>query len=226
MIAAVRPTEIMEYGEAWLLEILALYRLPVHCMTRAERPMSEWLNRGYHHLSKEALVSTLTSMFQSGEIDAYHDDDMEKPATLRQFLLALGELDSTMHCGVTQGGGKRWEDLAEPDWSRFFEDVGWDGENVEITAATRDRLIELVSNADVLWQCNMSVAEVSITQFTPWEPLAWKTLPSGYRASVRYEQIPFTPRPREEIMQEHIKNRPRYIEVRTWAKSICGHAYV
>ena len=162
MIAAVRPTEIMEYGEAWLLEILALHRLPVHCMTRAERPMSEWLNRGYHHLSKEALVSTLTSMFQSGEIDAYHDDDMEKPATLRQFLLALGELDSTMHCGVTQGGGKRREDLAEPDWSRFFEDVGWDGENVEITAATRDRLIELVSNADVLWQCNMSVAEVSI----------------------------------------------------------------
>ena len=45
----------MEYGEAWLLETLAIFRLPVGCMKRPERPMKEWLNRGYHKLAEEDL---------------------------------------------------------------------------------------------------------------------------------------------------------------------------
>src|SRR5690242_10664931 len=140
----------MEYGEAWLLEVLALNRLPVHCMTRPERPMKEWLNHGYHGLSLEPLIATLTSMFARGEIDAYHDYDFKQPATLQQFLLALGGKPTSMHCGVTQLGGKRWETLANPDWSRYFDASGWNLEHVEITAATRERLIELVENAEVL----------------------------------------------------------------------------
>ena len=41
-----KPTPIaMEYGEAWLLEILALMRLPVGRLRRNEKAMREWLNR-------------------------------------------------------------------------------------------------------------------------------------------------------------------------------------
>ena len=51
----------MEYGEAWLLETLAIFRLPVGCMKRPERPMKEWLNRGYHKLANEDLRNTLAN---------------------------------------------------------------------------------------------------------------------------------------------------------------------
>ena len=188
--------------------------------------MKEWLNRGYHKLSKEELVRVLASLFRRGDIDAFYDDEMLKPAGLNDFLSALDNRRSTMHCGVTPAGGKRWEDLAKPDWSRYFEDVGWDGENVTITAGSQERIAELVSNAEILWQCTMNLNKDSIQPLKPWEPFAWKTLPVGYTAIVRYVEIPFIVRPREEIVEEHRRNRPLYVELRSWASSICGHAYV
>ncbi len=216
----------MEYGEAWLLETLAMFRLPVGYMKRPERPMKEWLNRGYHRLSNEALVSALAKMFRHGDIDAFYDDEMLKPAGLSDFLASLDDRNSTMHCGVTRAGGERWEDLAKPEWSRYFEDVGWDGENVEISAGSQERIAELVSKADILWRCTMNLKQDSIQPVKPWQPFAWKTLPVGYTAIVRYVEVPFIVRPREEMEEEHRRIRPRYIKLRSWALSICGHAYV
>ena len=215
----------MEYGEAWLLEVLALNRLPVHCMTRSEVAMKEWLNFGYHGLSPEGLVTTLTTMFQRGDIDAYYDDELIHPATLHEFSLALSSKESTMHCGVTQQGGNRWEILAMPNWNRYFEDSGWSLEYVEITTATRERLIELVSNAELLWRCKMELRHELINSFAPWEPLAWKRLQCGYRARVRYERIDDFFLPREELLRENRLRIPRISELRTWKKSICGFAY-
>lgn len=216
----------MEYGEAWLLETLAIFRLPVGCMKRPERPMKEWLNRGYHKLAIEDLRNTLANLFRRGDIDAFYDDEMLKPAGLNDFLSALDDRKSTMHCGVTSSGGKRWEDLAKPDWSRYFDTIGWDGEKVEITAGSQERIAELVSNSEVLWRCTMNLNNDSIQSVEPWEPFAWKTLQVGYTTTVRYVEIPFVPRPREEIEEEHRRNWPRYVELLSWASSICGHAYV
>jgi hypothetical protein len=216
----------MEYGEAWLLETLAIFRLPVGYMKRLELPMNEWLNRGYHRLSDEALVSTLAEMFRRGDIDAFYDNEMLKPAGLNDFLEALDDRNSTVHCGVSRAGGERWEALARPEWSRYFEDVGWDGKSVEITAGSQERIVEIVSHADILWRCTMSLNKDSVQPVTPWEPFPWKTLPVGYTATVRYVEVPFVDRPKEEVKEEHRRIWPRYVKLRSWASSICGHAYV
>lgn len=216
----------MEFGEAWLLETLAMYRLPVSRLTRCERSMNKWLNRGYHRLSRTELVQTLARLFEQGDIDAYHETDCYNPASLEELIGGLGDSECTLHCGATRKGGNRWEQLAEPVWARYFEDCGWDGEYVEITAATRERLNELVSNADILWHCRMSVAREGITELSVWEPFLWKTLPRGFRANVRYERIRFSPKSREEVIREHRRMCSRQVELRTWATSICGNAYV
>lgn len=152
----------MEYGEAWLLETLAMFCLPVSCLKRSEQAVNDWLNRGYHGLSEEALISTLARLFERGEIDAYSDEKDSPPATRDEFVNGIGDPKCQLYCGVTVAGGQRWERLANPDWNRYFHDVGWDGEYVEITTATRERLDELVANSELLWDCQMSIEENAI----------------------------------------------------------------
>ena len=213
----------MEYGEAWLLEILALMRLPVGRLRRNEQAMKEWLNRGYHGLSQEDLVLTLSKLFERQDIDAYCDNNYQSLATWEEFLLAMNDRNSPMHCGVTQAGGERWERLARPDWSRYFEYVGWDESTVEITAGTPERLLELIANADLLCDCSkMELGDNCITTVSPWETSTWKTLPQGFRATVRFVRNPFIPRPREQILEESRKRAARYAEICTWATSIRG----
>ncbi|MCR9297162.1 MAG: hypothetical protein NXI32_31060 [bacterium] len=175
--------------------------------------MNDWLNRGYHALSPDDLIATLTRMFERGDIDAYYNDDFNKPATIDTFLKGLGNSECNLHCGVTHAGGKRWEQLANPDWDRYFEGFGWDGDNVLLLATTLERLDELTANAEVLWNCKMTLANNDIIEIVPWEPFTWKTLPRALKATVRYIKCEFVPRSREQIMIEHEKDWPREVEL-------------
>ena len=130
-----------------------------------------------------------------------------------------------MYCGVTVQGGMRWESLATPDWNRYFEDGGWDG-TVEITAGSHERLVEIVNGSELLWHVSMDAATLDIDCLRPWEVLPWKTLSAGFRSTVRYIDLPFENKSRDEVIAEHKKTWPRHVELRTWATSICGHAYV
>jgi hypothetical protein len=219
---------VMKHGEAWLLETLAMFRLPVYCLTRNEHRMREWLNRGHHGLATNELVQTLQRLFESGDIEAFsdYDDDHGFCPSESQLQAAIQKRDKNMTCSVSRQGWARWESLANPDWRRYFEDIGRDGSHMEITAGSRDRLLEIVDNAEILWRVKMNSHALVIERIAPWEPFPWKRLPEGFRANVPYEEIPSMFRSWEDAEAEHRRTRQRHVELRTWAKSICGHAYV
>jgi hypothetical protein len=217
----------MKHGEAWLLETLAMFRLPIWCLTRKEQAMREWLNRGHHGLTEAELVRTLQRLFASRDIEAFSDDDDNgfRPSE-RQLQAALRKVDKDTYCGVSQQGGARWESLATPDWRRYFADCGWDGTHVEITAGSPDRLLEIVDNSEILWRVTMNANSLDIQEISSWEPVHWKHLREGFRASVQYQKLPFIFLSREEVKSEHRRTWQRHVELRTWATSICGQAYV
>lgn len=214
------------YGEAWLLERLALYRLPVWGLGRSEHAIRDWLNRGFHNLSPADLRRTLRRLFDARDIAAFDEDDEAAfNPTDDQLMAALRRQNKTLYCGATEQGGMRWESLATPDWNRFFTDCGWNGECVEITAGSHERLIEIVNGSVILWRVSMDAASLDVECVRPWQALAWKSLPSGFRAIVPYTDN-WQPKSREEAAAEHKKTCPRQVTLRTWATSICGHAYV
>lgn len=218
---------MIPHGEAWLLETLAMFRLSIWRLTWNERTVREWLNRGFHQLSPSDLERVLRDLFDRGDIEAfYRDDDDGFTPSARQLQAALQRQDKDMYCGVSRQGGVRWESLANPNWARYFQDCGWDGGQVEITAGSRSRLLEIVENSKVLWDVAMDAESLEIRHTTPWNPLPWKHLPDGFRANVRYDELPFVVRSREATEAEPRETWNRYVQLRTWATSICGNAYV
>ena len=219
----------MPYGEAWLLETLSMSRVWISLLASREQVLRAQLNRGFHRLSRSELKKTLVSLFARGDIEAYTGEARSG------FTPTTSELESALeeqyqyrvtYCGVTKQGGMRWEALARPDWSRYVQDRGWNGETVEITAGSRPRLLEVVANAETLWLVSMDETSLDVQQLAPWDPLPWKQLPQGFRAIICYKDVPYVYQAREELEAEHRKRMPRHLRLRNWATSICGHAYV
>jgi hypothetical protein len=161
-------------------------------------------------------------MYERGLINAYCDELSSNPVSLQEFLDALKSTCPKLHCGVTIEGGALWESLAQPDWNRFFESYGWTANTVEITAGSKERLVELISNSELLWQRKMVIAENAIECFSPWMPLAWKSLPVGYRAAVEFAESPPVIRSQQELRSTYREEMNRIIELRRWGTSICG----
>jgi len=79
------------HGEAWLLELVAMERVPVWCLMRGEADMRAWLNRGFHNLSRSAVKHTLRQLFGQGDIEAFLDDDEKGfiPSELQSLRIKL-----------------------------------------------------------------------------------------------------------------------------------------
>jgi hypothetical protein len=217
------------FGEAWLLETLSLYCAPLWCLTREEREMKDWLNRGHHRLGFQDLKETLLRMFQAGDIQAFaKGDDSGFMPTERQLDDALGKKDKETYCGVTEQGGTRWEGLACPNWNRYFQDCDWNTaeHSVEVTAGSRERLTEIVAGSKILWHNTMDASSLNIETLRPWQAVHWKTLEVGYQAIVRYSDLPYDFHSRDEYIASRLQDRERYLELRSWATSICGFALV
>lgn len=215
------------YGEAWLLETLVMYRIPVWGLTRGERAIREWLNRGYHDLSRSEFEWTIKHLFASGQVEAYRDGaDVGFNPTPSELDAALSRKDKQMYCGVTASGGERWESLAAPDWSRFFWDSCWEENTVEITAGSDERVIEVVANAELLWGCYMEATRLDVARVEPWQALPWKSLAVGFRTVVSYTRPTCIGTPTYAIPEGPAARWSRHVQLRTWATSICGRPYV
>lgn len=219
------------FGEAWLLETLVMGRVPVWRLAYGEQSMRDWLNRGYHYLSLVGLKQTLHRLFDVGDIEAcLGGGDLGFKPTDSQLEDALQKRDERLLCGATPQGGQRWEILAIPDWSLYCMDYGWDGEFVTIIAGSQQRLVELIDASELFWGVYMDLASLQVQVIRPWRALHWKTLPEGFRAVVPYEKVrvPFLPpdMSREEAEAENRRSWLRYVELHSWATSICGNDVV
>jgi len=222
-------TAQLPYGEAWLLEALAFSPCALWRLSYNERDMRDWLNRGYHGLGPQELRQTLLRMFQAGDIEARPRDDVARfTPTETQLEEALCRRDKTTICRCTARGGARWEALAKPTWSRYFESFYEDDDTLEITAGSRERLLELVANSQTILSVTVDKSKLDIECIQPWQPVRcrWKSLDVGYRSLVHYSDFPKYRRSDDGSMvrepaddSQDPWSQARYIH---WATSICG----
>lgn len=222
----------LPHGEAWLLEIAVRYELAIHTLTSPN--LREWLNRGSHELSRPELFRTLRRMFDLGDIEAFQRNvtsdainSFFSPSD-SELEAALSRSDKGLTYRLTIQGASRWEALANPNWTRYYQDWGWTGTHVQIIAASRERLDELIENSETIWGVVMPKSGIVIEVFRPWRIAPhWKQLPEGFRAEVPYKESwslddvlnPPTATEREE-------HRREYSRLRHWADSICGNCHV
>lgn len=222
---------MIPHGEAWLLETLAIWQVPICCLSYNELQMHRWLLRGSHRLSPHDLEETLERLFVRHDIEAHRhidpdDSNAEVALTWDEFRDALNSSDCSLYCGVTAQGGVRWESLAKPDWSRYFDGEISHQSSCSITAGSHSRLLELLENSRFLWHYEIDLPTISITRVVPWSPFPWKQLSEGVLANFSYEETPYTYQSPEQIRAEFQRTRDRYIELRSWATSICGLLWV
>jgi hypothetical protein len=208
----------MNYAEFWILETgvigtirLCLIGLPDDLLRR------QW-NKPSHGLNRTELVGTLLRLSHAGDIECTIADRRIKPSR-GQLLASLVYVPpgqrppKRMICyELTRRGGQHWEEYAKPDWKRYFVDDTWDGQTVRITAATSERLDEILEWGPRYWNVTFSGGEGDRTILKPWRALHWKTLPEGHRVTLRYTEEPpkcqFEPRPREFARE--------FRELRSW----------
>lgn len=215
----------LSLGEAWLLETLALYQVPLWCLARDREVIHEWLLRGSHGLTQRELASTLNYLFESRDLEAFYNDEAKEVdlpfiPTLNQVRLAFERTDQKIHCRVSHQGGKRWEHLANPRWDLFYEDSMWDEPTFEIVGASKERISTVLSFADVLWHINIDWNSVNFHRTSPFRPFHWKTLPEGFGTSVKFSHIKFRSGP--EITNFIESNREKNSRFQYWMTSICG----
>lgn len=153
------------------------------------------------YFSHTETLNAVFSLFQKGYILAEICDDGFKVSDVKMTRHQIqANLDRKLQCYyyLTPQGGAYWENLAHPNWNRYYKfsivDIekftGYlDDEIYECEMICSDRqLIEQLLNIN----CYLSVPDVYIPGtevvwdvLEPWQATYWKTLPRGYR--VRYQ---------------------------------------
>lgn len=136
----------MEY---WFLEVVSAQVEPVQMLVSDEDSEEGYFgivfNRAPHGLSNDDVIEYLSRMFDAGLLTAWQSayipfrSQKSFVATREQIAQAIRsprhqatEDESPMRLwyGLSAKGGRRWEELTKPDWSRFvFYEEGRSPEN-------------------------------------------------------------------------------------------------
>jgi hypothetical protein len=187
------------YGEAWLLETAYRAFIPLTFLAMRDEEIGRQFNHPSHHMDRNELLGTLCSLFDRGELIATQEAVGDHIPSREQIEAALvppvrqgnggvawGKgIEAPLCYGLSQLGAARWERMAEPNWSRYFE-MQWLAEGYEeLVAGSESRLGELLQNGRELWDVEVIATSVERDTVAPWEVSHWKTLPVGYRARFR-----------------------------------------
>jgi hypothetical protein len=216
------------YGEAWLLETAVRAFIPLTFLAMSDEEIGLQFNHPGHHMNRDELLRTLCSQFEQGELVGYQEELGEHVPTAAQIEKAIvppvrranGGVswgrgrDAPLCYGLSQAGAARWEQMAKPDWVRYFED-GWPEEDTcEVVAGSQSRLDELLGSTRELWDVEPVEGEIEREIISPWEATYWKTLPTVYRVRFRYQSAFYPGRgPTPEY-------RRMMIGLRRWCRSI------
>ena len=87
--------------------------------------------------------------------------------------------------GLTELGGKTWEQFASPNWARFIDSEGDVDGQTELTCTDEDWLSSYLRAFEQ--QLKIDPDSVSTSVVRPWQATYWKELPSAHRVTLRAE---------------------------------------
>jgi hypothetical protein len=182
-------------GEYWLLETAVQYRIPSCCLGRSPKGVEEQFNKPGHGMDRALLIESLARLRDDGLIDFARCEDVEKRIWLSNEGIAdaLSErrpqpaAQYTIY-GLTGVGGACWEAFARPNWEQFvheeFDDEAKDGVLTCMSETHLNRHLRDMNAAYVLLD-NL----VNIEPIGEWQATYWRSLLSGYRATVGWSAI-------------------------------------
>jgi hypothetical protein len=150
-------------------------------------------------MSFTTLVQTLFHLCQRGDLGVFKvanfnewDEQPISPVLLDLEAALSGTLDFSYV--LTTQGGRRWEEVSKPDWSRYTFIGG--SEMMFINAGDRriaEEYLELYPHltGDIIIVADSVEWEV----MQPWRATYWKTIPVGYRIRFRTTSKKLEPSP-------------------------------
>jgi hypothetical protein len=139
------------------------------------------------------IADVLETLFQKGDLLAIVYEDFN---FYRGFIPSREQIEAGLEqrLGVnnlgyflTHQGGKRWESISKPDWSKYF--TGATGQQEGYLMSASKTLLEkyLEIKSLVSEQFCISGTEVWET-LIPWQVTYWKSLPVGYKVHYQYRE--------------------------------------
>ena len=146
-------------------------------------------------LSHTETATAADSLFQKGYIRAkVFADRYDFEGTSDVVLTQAGikdHLDGRFRACyyLTPSGGNRWEDIAQPDWNKFFVVNFLDMFPYEngIFATRREIIEKLLALDEFLLTYKHIPGTENYQIIEPWQATYWKTLPKGYYLRCEYE---------------------------------------
>jgi hypothetical protein len=139
-------------------------------------------------LSQIEVVIAADTLFQKGEIRAkVFADEYDFEGTPDVILTKTGikdHLDGRIRASyyLTPSGGARWEEIAHPDWNKFFivNFLSMFPYENGIFAAQQETIEKLLALDKFILMRQHIPGTESYEILEPWQVTYWKTLPRGY----------------------------------------------
>lgn len=165
--------------------------------------VQDYLNKPFHNLNEDALLSLLDEMFQQGDlIGRYNKGDYYEYSTptkqeIKQAINVRSLQDSLFYYGLTEQGGLKWERLAKANWDKYiYESFGeyhpsgphtmpLDGEIISSSKTATANKLAMTKHFQQPFYRILPETEVWDT-IEPWHATYWKILPIGHRVSFVY----------------------------------------
>ena len=190
----------MTYEEFWLLEAAIINGALFSRLWGPIKSFELFWNKPYHGMTRLEVLETSCRLFGQGDIVACSlDRDEYIPSREEIDRLLYWESPTMTWYHVTAQGGARWERVAKPDWSRYFEDAGTEDKRgrpvLEITAGSVATLMRVLET----FPAGTRAIERTVlrTALVPWKVSNWKTLPIGHCVRFAYVQHPIRDKPKE-----------------------------
>jgi hypothetical protein len=190
--------------EYWLLDLVSVTG---HQLARldSEKDIEIMHNRPSHGLDSRELVATLEGLFKAGLIECTGPDGTLIGAISNAFLRSALD-DNRWSYWLTPKGGAAWESFSRPDWTKFIDEESYyETGTCVLTGMSRDRLEHYVSALAIV-EYLPDRGSPEIRELGAWQATYWKTLPNGWRATIRRLNA-HEPRPwvsHEQHVRDHL----------------------
>lgn len=196
----------MHLAKIYLLELVAKARIPIDCLFSTKARFEQFLNMKWHGLSRHTLTSVLSSLASNrliccgepGNSDGVSGEELESK------LPHIGECN--LYYGLTQAGGKKWEEYAKPDWSRFYTAFYSKSQhaptlhNLDIRSHTKDSVKRILQFMEFQDDIEVLSAEMPIVDLKPWNATYWRSFDSGCRLVAKFR------------FKDHTESKQRLLE--------------
>jgi hypothetical protein len=175
-------------AEYWLLDLVITISFPIYRLTHPDLGLIA--NRKVHGLSYSDLLDTLHKLFQDGYLICfeYPDDEtrIEVVPTYLEIDAALKSQDRKTQYSLTSKGGSAWEALSSPDWDWFVLDsFNLRTDEIQMEASSLQIAERYLLLTPYWYQFEIFPESAKFQVLRPWEVTYWKTLPQGYKISMK-----------------------------------------